>query len=86
MIPTYKDIVRKTNDRVMPPTFVKGMISTINYSIGIADVVVVGNNQTILHNVRLSSAVPSTAKVGNLCRVDFFDPSNPKDMVVAYIY
>lgn len=86
MIPTYKDIVRKTNDRVMPPTFAKGMISNVYWSIGTADVVVVGNNQTTLHNVRLSSAVPSTVKTGDLCRIDFFDPSNPKDMVVAYIY
>jgi hypothetical protein len=86
MIPTYKEVIAKTNERVLAPTFTKGIKSSVNYSLRLADVIIVGNNQTVIHNVRLSSAVPSTVQPGAPCKIDFFDPSNPKDMVVAYTY
>lgn len=86
MLPGYREFEQTKNGKIMPATFKRGIISKINFQQGIADVIIVGNIQTVLKNIQLSSAVPSTAKVGDKCRIDMFDETNPNDIVVAYTY
>lgn len=80
-------IFQNQNNRLMPATFKKAIITSVNVARNSANVYIVGNAQTIIKNIPLSSAIiASTVKLGSKCRVDCFDESNPSDQVVAYVY
>lgn len=81
------EIYGKQNKSLIPATFKKAVISSVNLQGFSADVYVVGNTQTIIKNVPFASSVDATkVQSGDKCRVDCFDESNPSDMVIAYIY
>lgn len=83
----YLKGVEKENKKVTPATFKRGLIVAVHNSSWSADVIVVGNNQTILKNIPLSSAInPNAIQAGDRCRIDMFDEVNQGDMVVAYTY
>ncbi|MGH2639898.1 MAG: hypothetical protein ACRDF4_11575, partial [Rhabdochlamydiaceae bacterium] len=83
----YLHGVKKQNNKTTPATFKRGVIVTVHPSAWSADVIVVGNNQTILKNIPLSSAItPSQVRAGDRCRIDMFDETNQNDMIIAYTY
>jgi hypothetical protein len=83
----YLNLHSKANDRTSRATFKRGIINAINAQLGTMDVQIVGSHSTILKGIPFSSAVNSSAvRVGDKCRIDMFDETNPYDCVVAYIY
>jgi hypothetical protein len=83
----YREIFRKHTGITSPATFKKAVIATVHSESATADVYIVGNAQSLLKNIPLSSAVDANdVKVGDKCRVDMFDETNPDDSVVAYTY
>ena len=83
----YLKLVKKQNNKVTPATFKRGLIVNVYSTSWSADVIIIGNSQTILKNVPLSSAIsPSNIRAGDKCRIDMFDETNQDDMVVAYTY
>ena len=87
MLDSYLHVHRKANDRTSSASFKRGIISAIYSGSFTADIIILGNTQTILKNVSLSSAINiQTVKVGMKCRIDMFDETNPNDCVVAYVY
>jgi hypothetical protein len=68
-------------------TYKKGVIAKISLDTASADVTVVGSNQNVLKNIPFSSAIDlNDITVGDKCRIDMFDESNPSDSVIAYTY
>ena len=87
MLDPYLNLVSKQNNKVTPATFKKGVISAVHTNSNTADVLVVGNNDTTLKNIPVSSVIIlSVADVGKRCRIDMFDETNPNDCVIAYLY
>lgn len=84
---TYLGVHKKANDHTIPATFKRGIVSAINIQSGTMDVQIIGNQTTVLKGIQISSAVNIyTARIGDKCRIDFFDETNPNDAVVAYTY
>lgn len=82
-LPTTK----KVNDKITPASFKRGLIVALHPQSWTADVSIIGNTQTVLKNVPLSSAInPNEIQAGDKCRIDMFDETNQNDMVVAYTY
>lgn len=83
----YLDLHDKANKIVTPATFKRGIINAIHPVNGTVDVQLVGNQSTVLKNIYTSSAINlNTIRVGDKCRIDMFDETNPNDCVVAYVY
>lgn len=82
----YLNFQKKQDRKIRAATFKHGIISAVYLQSWSADVIIEGDIQTILKNVPMSSAVPYTVQKGQLCRVDMFDESNPRDSIVAYTY
>ena len=80
-------LFERDNKNLIPAFFKKAIISSINQQNLSASVYIVGNSQTIINNIPFSTSVDvSKVQVGDRCRVDCFDESNPSDMVIAYVY
>jgi hypothetical protein len=86
MDPTFLTTEKKINEKVSVTSFKKGMISSVNVQAWTADVLVIGDYQTVLKDVKLSSSILIVPTIGQYCRIDVFDVNNPTDMVVAYVY
>ena len=83
----YNKIFQKQSKGLIPATFKKAVISSIDPQGASANVFIVGNTQTIINNVPFASSIDvSSVQQGDKCRLDCFDESNPSDMVIAYIY
>lgn len=83
----YNKIYQNQNKNLVPATFKKAIISSVNIQTRTANVYIVGNSQTIINDIPFAISVNITnVKAGQRCRVDCFDESNPRDMVVAYVY
>ena len=82
----YHEIVKRTNKKDIVDYYKKGIISVVYKNSWTADVLILGNNSTVLKNIPMSSAVPSSVMAGDRCKIDMFDESNPDDIVVAYTY
>ena len=87
----YNEVFKKQNDKTSPAFFKKGIINKTYRANYTADVRLVGNEQTIIKNVHLSSSVFALLAAGAdltgfKCRIDIFDETNPNDMIVAYVY
>lgn len=81
------EIYKIQNQKLLPATFKRGIISKVNLETFTADVYIIGNPQTILKDIPMSSAIDSNeVQAGQRCRIDMFDESNKSDMVVAYTY
>jgi hypothetical protein len=83
---SYLNFQKRQLGKISPATFKHGVIAAVYRQSWSADVVVEGDMQTVLKNIPMSSAVPYNVRVGQLCRIDMFDETNPKDSVVAYTY
>jgi len=84
---SYGGLTKKINKKVTPDAWRRGIISAVHMSANTADVTILGNNASIVKNVPLSSAIDVNAiRVGDKCRLDMFDETNPNDCVVAYTY
>ena len=83
---SYLNFQKRQLNKISPATFKHGIIAAVYRQSWTADVIVEGDIQTILKNIPMSSAVPYNVQVGQLCRIDMFDETNPRDSVVAYTY
>jgi hypothetical protein len=83
---SYLNFQKRQMQKISPATFKHGVITAVYRQSWSADVVVEGDVQTVLKGIPMSSAVPYNVRVGQLCRIDMFDETNPKDSVVAYTY
>ena len=73
--------------KLVEATFKKGIISAINATAFTADVAFSENPNNVIRSVPLASHInPSLVAVGDRCRIDVFDETSIKDLVVAYIY
>ncbi len=84
---SFRDTIKRQNQKLIPSTFKRGVITNVYVNMAQADVIIVGDEQTILKGIPLSSAInPKTIIAGDQCRIDMFDETNPNDMVIAYVY
>lgn len=80
-----KEICDMQVNKYLAVTFKKGIINRVYASS--VDVQIVGSQQAIIKGIKLAKHIDiTTLNVGDRCRLDMFDESNPSDMVVAYIY
>lgn len=80
---TFQEQQRK----LVRSTFKKGFISAIHMGSNTVDVSYAESPQTIVRNIPIANSVSiSTVIVGQRCRVDLFDETNPQDSVLAYTY
>jgi hypothetical protein len=83
----FNDVFKGQQKKLVRSTFKKAVINQVYVNSNNADVYFAGNPQTIIKGVPLAAGItPSLVMVGDKCRVDVFDETNPNDMVVAYIY
>lgn len=84
---SFNDLYKQQNERLIRATFKKAVISSVNTQTFTADVYFAENPSNIIRSIVLASQIdPTTVIAGDRCRVDIFDETNPRDMVVAYIY
>ena len=84
---SYRQVFHQTKEITSPATFKKAIVAQINRESATVDVTIVGNNQTVLKSLPISSAVTlDDLRIGDRCRVDMFDETNPQDAVIAYTY
>lgn len=77
----------KQQKTLVPATFKKGFVLAVNVAANTIDVAFAENPNTAVRNIPLARDVSiTTISVGQKCRVDVFDETNPNDMVVAYSY
>ena len=80
-------IFKIRTQNLIPATFKKAIISSLNLQNLSASVFLVGNSQTVLTNIPFAASVDiTTIQPGDKCRIDCFSENNPSDMVIAYIY
>lgn len=80
---TYK----KQNDKLIPSSIKKAIISAVNVAQRQCDIFYPNNPQTIVKGVSVSNSVDITSLVaGQRVKIDIFDETNPKDIVIAYAY
>lgn len=83
----FNDLFKKMYRKLLPMILSKGVINRVNATSGTVDIYLVSSPQTIIKNVPLNITInPAKVLPGDRCKVDFFDETNPTDMVVAYIY
>lgn len=83
----FNDTFHKQQAKLVRATFKKAIITNVNTSSNTADVYFAQDPSTVIRSIPLASQIDvSQVMVGDRCRVDVFDESNPNDMVVAYIY
>ena len=83
----YLVLHRNANGRVTPAFFKRGVISLVHIQSATADVLIVGNQNTTIKNVPLSSGINSANLVsGDKCLLFMFDETNPNDCVVVCAY
>lgn len=80
-------LFKEQNERLVRATFKKGVIAKVYLSSFSADVFIIGNTQTLIKNVPFASNVSIAGiSIGDKCRLDLFDETNPNDMVISYTY
>lgn len=81
------DTWKKQQKHLVRSTFKKATVIAVNKSANTLDISFVENPQTVLRGIPLARCMPiADVMVGQRCRVDLFDETNPSDMVVAYSY
>ena len=95
---SYLNLHKRANQFTTPAYFKRGIISAIHIQQGTADVQIVGNQNTTLKNIPLSSAIATSLalvstqasnpniQVGDKCLLFMFDETNPNDCVVVCAY
>lgn len=75
------------NKKLIRASFKKAVISAVNISAFTADVYFAENPGVVIKSIPLASQIdPTKILIGDRCRVDVFDETNQRDMVIAYIY
>lgn len=83
----YNQTFKDQNARLIPAGKKKAIISAVNVNQRQVDIYFINNPTTVIKGVPVSSNVNLTsASVGLVCKVDVFDETNQKDMIVAYLY
>lgn len=83
----FNDLFKKQQRSLIPSTFKKGFISAVHTNAGTVDVSFAQNPLTIVKGIPVASTVNiANVVAGQRCRVDVFDETNPKDMVMAFTY
>lgn len=78
---------KEQQKRLVRSTFKKGFINAIHSGSFTVDVYFAENTQTIIKNIPIAKSVDiTTVIIGQKCRIDMFDETNPNDCVMAYVY
>lgn len=78
---------QQNNQKLIPVTSRKAIITAVYPSSCTVDIYFIGNNQTVIRNIPVASNTDiSTIAQGDRCKVDLFDETNPNDMVMSYTY
>lgn len=78
---------QKQEKRLVRSTFKKGFINAIHISSNTVDVYYAENPQSVIKNIPVAKNVNiSTIMIGQKCRVDLFDETNPNDCALAYTF
>lgn len=73
--------------KLVRATFKKGFINAVHSNSLTVDVSYAENPLTIVRNIPIAKTVNvSLLAVGQRCRIDIFDETNPNDCVLAYTY
>lgn len=79
-------LFRKQNAKLLPATFKKGTISSVNSGARTVDVFFTENPQTVVRNIPLANSIDPTSLVAGMqVRVDTFSETGSNGMVVSYI-
>lgn len=83
----YNQIFKDQNGNLIPSSIKKAIVSSVNVTLRQANIYYINNPETVIQNVPLSNTVDATALTpGDKVKVDIFDETNPKDIVIAYSY
>lgn len=83
----FNKTFEKQQRKLVPSTFKKAFINAIHVNSATVDVYFAENPQSIIKNIPIAKSVDlTTAFVGQRCRIDLFDETNPADCVLAYVY
>ena len=86
LVPTNKTF-DKQQKKLVRATFKKGFVNAIHSNTATVDVYFSENPQTIIKNIPVAKSVTiASVMIGQKCRIDIFDETNPNDMVMAYTY
>jgi hypothetical protein len=78
---------KQQQKRLVKSTFKKGFVNAIHSGSNTVDVSFAENPQTIIKNIPIAKSVSiASVIVGQRCRIDMFDETNPNDCVLAYVY
>lgn len=84
--PTNK-IFKDQQKKLVRATFKKAFVNAINFGSNTVDVYLAENPQTIIRNIPIAKSVTiADVMVGQKCRIDMFDETNPGDCVLAYVF
>lgn len=86
----YNDVFKMQNNKLLPSTFKKGIISSVNVAGRTVNVSFVQNPNVIVKGIPLAAhivipAIPSQM-IGQSCRVDLFNETANGTMVIAYLF
>ena len=80
-------IYKHQQKTLIPSTFKKGFISSINAGTRTASIYFSENPNTVIRGVPLAAhIVASTVNIGAQCRVDVFNETGANNMVIAYVW
>ena len=83
----YNTQYQQQNKKLIQASIKKAVITSVNIAARQVDLYFITNPGIVSKGVPVSSGVNlSTIAAGTRCKVDIFDETNPKDMVVAYTY
>lgn len=83
----FNQTFKQQQQRLVRATFKKAFINAVHVSASTVDVAYAENPQTVIRNVPAAKSIDlSTIFVGQRCRVDLYDETNPTDCVLAYVY
>ena len=83
----YNHTFKKQTQKLIPADKKKAVISSVNIQQRQVNLFFIDNPTNIIKGVPVSANVNlSASSVGLTCKVDIFDETNQKDMIVAYLY
>ncbi len=81
------DTFKKQQQRLVRSTFKKGFINAIHISSNTVDIYYAENPQSVTKNIPVAKNVTLAGiLIGQKCRVDIFDETNPNDCCLAYTF
>lgn len=84
---SYNDTFKRQNKRLLPATFKKGFISSVNTGTRTANIYLTDNPNTLIRGVPLATHINvATLHPGAQCRVDVFNEQTTNNMVIAYTW